>query len=168
MNEKETGNKQIEELLRKAHPPGPSPQLQQRITLAAKNAWNQNETELSWLIPFGRLVASAAATILIIWLTDYYSESSLAQWQNVRFTVAGGQTSGFETLPEIPYSPVMRRLTIFNRRSSMIDTSALNDHIEALRNALDETQPVNNTKPSTPADGGSSLAPNRLSTGFYS
>ncbi|MBN2593706.1 MAG: hypothetical protein JXA81_09385 [Sedimentisphaerales bacterium] len=168
MNEKDIESKQIEELLRKAHLPGPSPQLHERITIAAKNAWNQTETELSWLVPFGRLVASAAASILIIWLADYTSNCSLGQWSSGLARTVNRQPAEIEALPEIPYGPFVRSLVSDNRRSSMIDASALNNHVESLWHILDETLQNGLAEPSAPAGDRSLLIPNPSSDNPYS
>jgi hypothetical protein len=168
MNEKELENKQLEELLKKAHLPELSPQLRQRITAAAKMTWNQNETELPWLVPFRRLAASAAAAIIIIWLANYSSDFALAQWQSVKFPAATEQSPDLESLPEIPYGPFVRRMVSVNRRASTIDASALNDHIGALQNILDEVQQTNTAVPSAPSDGTSHLISNPPNSSSYS
>jgi hypothetical protein len=160
MNEKETENKQFEDFLRKAHLPEPSQQLHERITAAAKRAWNQTPSELPWLIPFSRFVASAAAAIVIIWLANYYNRCTLAQWQSVKFPPAIEQHHDQESLPEIPYGPFVRRLVSVNRRSFIIDASALKEHVETLRLILNEVQQSSTTKPSIPTGGRSSLISN--------
>jgi hypothetical protein len=168
MNEKEAENKQLEDLLRKAHLPEPSQQLHERITAAAKRAWNQTPPELPWLIPFSRLVASAAAAIVIIWLANYYSECTLAQWQSEKFPATIEQHHDQESLPEIPYGPFVRRLVSVNHQSFIINASALNEHVETLRLILNEVQQNIITKPSIPTGGGSSLITNPSHAGLYS
>ena len=168
MNEKEVENKQLEELLSKVHLPEPSPQLRQRITAAAKMTWNQNETEVSWLVPFRRLAASAAAAIIIIWLANYSSDITLAKWQSVKFPAAAEQSPDLESLPEIPYGPFVRRMVSVNRRASTIDASVLSDHIGALQNILDEAQQTNTAAPSAPPDGTSHLISNPPNSSSYS
>lgn len=168
MNDNNTENKQIEDLLRKAHLPEPSPQLHDHITAAAKKAWNQTDTELPWLIPFRRLAASAAAAIIIIWLAHYYSEYTLGQWQPFELPAASEQPAGDEVLPEIPYGRFIKRLAVINRRPSMIDASTLNDHFEALGNILDETQQGGINKPPMPSGGRSRLFSNPPNAGLYS
>jgi hypothetical protein len=168
MNEKNTQNEQLESILRKAHLPEPSPELKERITAEAKRAWNQAPPEMPWLIPFRRLTASAAAAILIIWLANYYSECTLAQWQSGNVPATNNQPTDIEALPEMPYGPFVRRLASFNRQSSTIDTSALNDHVEALRHILDEAQQSSIIKPSAPTGSRSRLIPEPPSKISYS
>jgi hypothetical protein len=168
MNENNAENKQLEDLLRKAQLPEPSPQLKQQIITGAKKAWNQTEAELPWLVPFRRLVASAAAAIIIIWLANYYSECALAQWQSEKFPAVTEQSPGLDSLPEIPYGSFVRRMVSVNRCSSMIDASALNDHIEALRHILNEAQQSRNSRPSEPAGDRSHLISNPANTNSYS
>jgi hypothetical protein len=168
MNEKEAENKQLEELLKKAHLPEPSPQLRQRVIATAKGAWDQTEAELPWLVPFRRLAASAAAAIIIIWLANYSSDFALAQWQSVKFPAATEQSPDLESLPEIPYGPFIRRMVSVNRRAYTIDASALSDHIEVLQNILDESQQSNTAAPSAPSDGTSHLISNPPNSSSYS
>ena len=148
--------------------PGLSPQLQEQITSEAKKAWKQTEAELPWLIPFRRLVASAAAAIVIIWMADYYSESRLAQWQNVKFTISREQPSDLDALTEIPYSPLARHLVSAGRRVSITDASALRSYTETVRSILNESQQNGSSKPSTPAEGRSILLPKQSGFNSYS
>jgi hypothetical protein len=168
MNAKDAENKQLEELLKKAHLSGPSLQLKNQIIIGAKKAWNQTGVELSWLVPIRRLVASAAAAIIIIWLANYYSECALAQWQSEKFPSVTEQSPSLESLPEISYGQLVRRMVSVNRRPSTIDTSVLNDHAEALRRILDEAQQDRITRPSAPSGGRSHLISNPANTSSYS
>jgi len=160
MNAKDAENNRIENFLRKAHLPEPSLPLKERITTAAKRAWSQSPLELPWLIPVRRLAASAAAAVVIIWLANYSSDCTLAQWQFGKSPTASDQPTEIEALPEMPYDPFVRRLASLDRRSCVIDASALNGHIEALRHILDETQQNGTTKPPIPTEGRSGLIPN--------
>jgi len=168
MNNKDAQHERLENLLRKAHLPEPSQKLQERITAAAKSAWNQAPLELPWLIPIRRLVASAAAAVLIIWLANYSSDCTLAQWQFGKIPAASDQPTEIEALPEMSYSPFVRRLASLDRRSSVIDASALNEHIEALRHVLDEAQQSGNAKPPEPDSGRSGLILSPPSANSYS
>jgi hypothetical protein len=168
MNDKDTQNEKLESILIRARLSQPSPHLKERITATAKRAWNQAPPELPWLIPFRRLVASAAAAILIIWLANFSSDHTLAQWQSEKFLTTSNQPPDIEALPEMPYGPFVRGLTSLNRRSSMIDASSLNNHIEALRYVLDEAQQSRITRPSAPAGGRSRLILNQPSANLYS
>lgn len=168
MNDKDMQNERIEELLKRAHMPEPSTHLKEQITAAAKKVWNQESLELPWLIPFRFLTASAAAAIVIIWLANYTSDCSLGQWSSVLVRTVNQQPAEIEALPEIPYGPFVRRLVSDNRRSSMIDASALNNHVESLRHILDETLQSGFAKPPAPAGGRSLLVPNPSSDNSYS
>ena len=168
MNDKDMQNERIEELLRRAHVVQPSTHLKERITAAAKKVWNQESLELPWLIHFRFLAASAAAAIVIIWLANYTSNCSLGQWSSGPVRTVNQQPAEIEALPEIPYGPFVRRLVSDNRRSSMIDVSALNDHVESLRHILDETLQSEFAKPPAPIGGRSLLIPNPSSDNSYS
>ena len=168
MNGKDVENKQLEDLLKKAQLPGPSPQLKKQITTATTKAWNHTGAELSWLVPFRRLVASAAAAIVIIWLANYYSECTLAKWQSEKFPAVTEQSPDLDSLPELPYGSFIGRMVSANRRSSMIDASALNDHVETLRHILDEAQQNGITGPSDRPGGRCHLISNPANTSSYS
>jgi hypothetical protein len=168
MNAKDAENKQLEELLKKAYLSGPSLQLKHQIIIGAKKAWNQTGVELSWLVPFRRLVASAAAAIIIIWLANYYSDCALAQWQSDKFPSVTKQSPGLESLLEIPYGSFVRSMVSINRRPSPIDTSALSDHAEALRHILDEAQQNRIARPSARPGGRSHLISSPANTNSYS
>jgi len=168
MNDKNKQNERLEELLRRAHMPEPSMHLKERITAAAKKVWNQESLELPWLIPFRFLAASAAAAIVIIWLANYTSDYSLDQWSFGLVRTASQRPAEIEALPEMPYGPFVRRLVSDNRRSSMIDASALNDHAEALRQVLDEIRQNGIAEPPAPTGDRSLLIPNPSSDNSYS
>jgi hypothetical protein len=113
-------------------------------------------------------VASAAAAVLIIWLADCASDLTLAKWSSGTVQAVSQQPAGIEVLPEMPYSPFVRRLASLDRRSSVIDASALKDRIEALRHVLDEAQREGPTKPPVPTEGRSRLVPNPSGDNSYS
>jgi hypothetical protein len=158
MNENDN-NKQIEDFLRKAHLPEPSPQLKERITTEAKKIWIQTSSELPWQIPVRRLIVSAAAAVLIIWLTNCSSDYFMVRWQSSRPKMANQQHSDFDALMEIPYSPLARHLVSAGRRLSITDVSTLRNYADTVHNILSESQQNGSSKPSAPAEGRSILLP---------
>ena len=164
MKDKYSENERLENLLKTAHLSEPSPQLKERITAEAKKLWNQSFQELPWLIPFRRLAASAAAAVLIIWLANYSSDRALGRWRSANVLAAIEQPGDFDALPELPYGPFARRLVSVNRRSLVVHTSSLSDHVERVRLILDETRQNGAPAPA----GRSRLIPDRASTDFYS
>jgi len=168
MKDKYSENEQFENLLRRAHLPEPSPQLKQRITVEARKAWNQTAAELPWLIPVRRLVASAAAAVLIIWLANYSSDYSLAQWRSGGPSVARQQLPDLETLPEMPYGPFAKHLVLVGRRSLVIDASALRNYAERVRQILKETQQNGASNEQVPDGGRSRLFPVQPGSDYYS
>jgi hypothetical protein len=133
-------NERIENLLRTVHLTEPSPQLKERITAEAKKLWNQSSAEVAWWIPFRRLAVSAAAAVLIIWLANCSSDLALGRWRSANVLAAIEQPADIDALPELPYGPFARRLVSINRRSLGIDTSSLSDHVEKVRQILDEAR----------------------------
>jgi len=167
MNENDK-NKQIEGFLRKAHLPEPSPQLKERVTTKAKKMWIQTSSELPWQIPVRRLIASAAAAVLIIWLTNSSSDYLMVRWQSNRPKIAYQQHSDLDAMTEIPYSPLVRHLVSTGRRLSITDALALLNYAETLRQVLNESQQNGVSKPSAPAEGRSILLKRQSSFNSFS
>jgi hypothetical protein len=168
MNEKDAQNEQIESILRKAHLPGPSPELKERITASAKKAWHQSLPELPWLIPFGRLAASAAAAILIIWLANSSSDYTLARWRPGGLPVLHQQPPDLDILTETLYGSLVRHLVSSGRKPSMKDASALRSHAETVLRILDEARQSGVSKPPAPTEGRSRLFPTQSGFNSYS
>jgi len=168
MNDKDTQNDQLERFMRKTHLHKPSPELKERITAEATKAWNQTPPELSWQTPVRRLIASAAAAVLIIWLANYSSDYTLSRWQSGGLSVASHQPSDFDAPPEIPYSPIARRLVSTGRKPSITDASALRNYAETVLRVLDETQQNGVPKSPAPVEGRSRLLPTQSGFNSYS
>ena len=167
MNENDK-NKQLEDLLRKAHIPEPSPELKERITTEAKKTWIQTSSELPWQIPVKRLIVSAAAAVLIIWLTNSSSDYLMVRWQSGGTKIANQQRSDPDALTEIPYSRLARYLVLAGRKPSITDASALRNYAETVRSTLSEAQQNGNSKPFAPTDGRSILLPKQSGFNSYS
>lgn len=167
-NEKDIQNEKLESLLRKACLPEPSSELKERITTEAIRVWKQTSVELSWRIPFMRLVASAAAAVFIVWLANFSSDYSMTRWQ------AGGpfamrrQPSELDVLPEMPYGPFVRHLASVSRELPASDASVLRHYVEAVRRLLDEAPQNEILKPPAPAGSRSRLLPDRFNPNSYS
>ena len=155
MNKKDMENDKIEHLLRRTHPSEPSPLLKEQITTEARKAWNQTSLEMPWQIPIRRLVASAAAAVLIISIANFSSDYALKRWlpEDVRATTK--QPPDLEILPDMPYRPFVRHLVSINRRPSMTDASALRNYAERVRQVLNEMQ-QNGVSNQPVQDGGKS------------
>jgi hypothetical protein len=168
MIEKNAENKQIEDLLRKAHLPEPSFKLKERITTEATKTWNQSSLELSWQAPVRRLIVSAAAAVFIIWITNCSSDYALVRWQSGGPKIANQQHSDLDELTEIPYSPLARHLVSARRKPSITEASALHSYAETMLLILDEAQQNGASKPLAPAEGRSLLLPKQSSFNSYS
>ncbi len=161
-------NEQIESLLRRAHVPEPSPQLRQRVTAEARKVWDQTSADIPWQIPLRRLAASAAAAVFIIWLANFSSDYTLAKWRPGGAPVTGQQPIDFDTLPEMPYGPFAKHLAAVDRRSPVIDASALSDYAETVRKLLDETSQNGVPAPAVQPGDSSRLVPDRADARSYS
>lgn len=152
-NENDAKNKRLEALMRKAYLPEPSPQLKERITAEAKKAWTQAASDVPWQIPIRRLAVSAAAAVLAVWLANCSSDYVLGRRMTGGVPVAGrvSDQNDINALPEMPYSPFVRRLVSVHSESSGFDASALIDRAEAYRRILDEA--LQSTFSQPPQDG---------------
>ena len=161
-------NKKIESLLTRAHISELSPQLKQRVTAEARKAWHQTPVEIPWQIPFRRLAASAAVAVFIVWLANFSSDYTLAQWRPGGVSVAAQQSTDFDTLPEMPYGPFAKHLAAVDRRSPVIDASALSNYAESVRKLLDETSQNGVAAPAAQPGDSSRLIPARVNIFSYS
>ena len=166
MNEKE--NDKLEQILKKAHIPEPTPILKERITTEAKKVWNQNSQEIPWQIPARRLLASAAAAVIIMSITNFYNEHTLKRWHFRYNGTTSSQVPDLETLSDIPYRPFVRHLVSVNRKSSFIDASALSDYTKRLQQVLNETQQNGDSNEQIPDGGRSRLFKVQPDSGYYS
>jgi len=161
-------SEQLENLLRKADMPAPSAEVKVRVTAEARKAWNKTWEELSWLVPFRRLTAAAAAAVLVVCLTNYSSDRALDKWRSGQSLAIERWPAGLETVPGMPYGPFARHLATVSRKPAAIDASVLRDYVETVRRALDESP--QNGLPIFPAPAGRSshLVPGRHIAGSYS
>jgi hypothetical protein len=140
MNEKDMENNKLENFLRKVHPSEPSPLLKERITFEAKKAWNQTSTDMPWQIPIRRLVASAAAAVLIISITNLFSDYTLQQWNSRDESTISKHSPDLEVLLETTYSPFVRHLALVDRKPSTHEATSLRDYTERVLQVLNEMQ----------------------------
>lgn len=168
MKDEYSKNEPLENLLRRAHLPEASPELKQRITAEARKVWDQTPADIPWQIPFRRLAASAAAAMFIVWLANFSSDHTLAKWRPGGASVTGQQPSDFDMLPEMPYGPLAKHLASVDRKSRVIDASALSDYVENMRRLLEQTQQNGALMPSVPPGGSSRLVPGRAGANSYS
>ena len=166
MNEKE--NEKLEHILKKTYIPEPTAILKERITIKAKKVWHQSSEEIPWQIPIWRLIASAAAAVLIISIANFYNEHVLKRWHHKDTKTTSKQAPDLDTLPEIPYRPFVRHLVSVNRKSSITDASALRDYTKRLQQALDEMQQNGGSNGQSPEGGRSRLFKVQPDSGYYS
>ena len=161
-------NKNIEDILRKANLPEPSSKLKERIIHEAKITWTQIPSELPWQVPIRRLIVSAAASVLIIWLTNNSSNYLVYQWQSSELKIANQQRFDLDALTEIPYGPLAGHLVSAGRRLSITDASVLRDYAETVRSILSESQQNGISKTSAPTEDRSILLPKQSGLNSYS
>ena len=164
---KDIENDKIEHLLRKAHIPEPSPMLKERITTEAKKVWNQTSAEIPWQIPLRRLVASAAAAVLVISITNFSNDLTLKRWHPGDIRATKEQLPKPEVLPDMPYRPIVRYTVSVKRRPSIPNASALHKYTERLRQILNEMQQNGASNGRVPNGGRSRLFPVQSSLDYY-
>jgi len=167
MNEN-ADNKQIENILRKAHLPEPSPGLKERITAEARKTWTQIPSELPWQTPVRRLIVSAAAAVLIIWLTNSSSDYALVRWRSGGSSITLQHPTNLDALPELSYRPLARHLVSSGRKPSITNASALRNYTETMLRVLSEAQQNGDSKSSAPAESRSDLLIKQSGLNSYS
>ena len=111
---------------------------------ATRKAWKETPAEVPWQIPFRRLAMSAAAAIVIVSSSNYFSSWSVGRWRADRATVARAPlarapaTNSNGTWEE-PYGPFMQHLVAV-RRSSARDPLAVIDSLDRLRRVFEDSQ----------------------------
>jgi hypothetical protein len=164
MSETGRNNNEIERLLRRAKLPEPSAELKERVTSAARKAWNEASPDIPWQVPVRQLAISAAAAMLMVSLANYYGDHMLTGWQPNGSASAVEEPSDSGDWPQTPYSSLVRHLAMMNK--PVRNPSALLEYMEKLREILGEREPPEVPDPGAPAGHRSRLLPTRLN--FYS
>jgi hypothetical protein len=165
---KDIENDKIEHLLKRAHIPEPSPLLKERITTEAKKVWNQTSAEIPWQIPIRRLVASVAAAVLVISITNFSNDRVLKNWRPRDIRATKEQLPKPEVLPDMPHRPFARYTVSVNRKPSIPDNSALRNYTERVRQVLNEMQQNEASNGRVPNGGRSHLFPAQSDSDYYS
>ncbi len=122
----------IERLLKRVRPQEPSAELEERVQCAAQEAWREDTAGIPWRIPILRLALSTAAAAVLVTLANLYGDR--ASYPR-RAPVSAGtyvESCDLDIMGEIPVS--------FTRYAATTDTSALFNHLRAVRETLRETE----------------------------
>lgn len=139
MNEPRSEHDEIERLLRKAHLPGPSSQLHDRVIAAARQVWNRKPAEVPWQVPMRRLAISVAATFLIISAANHFSNRVTSQAQSYTGPVESARSASdnsFDAWVEDP--PYRYRYGSIQPDHHLLDGEVIRNRTESLRRMLDE------------------------------
>jgi len=147
---------EIERLLRRAKLPEPSAEFKERVTRAARQAWDQVAPDVPWQVPFRRLAVSAAAAVLMVSFANYCGNHVRAG-QESRGSVAVEETPDLGDGSQVPYSTLVKHLTMTNR--SVRNPTTLVDYMEKLREMLGENEPPEAPDSGAPVDYRSRLLP---------
>ena len=129
----------IERLLGHARFAAPSSQLHDRVTTAARQAWNRSPVELPWYVPLRRLALSAAATFLIASGANHFV-NRITPLKQPYATSAGPVTrvgNANEDSSVTWSTNTLGRLSSL-RLSRPLDPEAIRRRTETLRRLLDE------------------------------
>ncbi|MEN6426386.1 MAG: hypothetical protein ABFE13_13580, partial [Phycisphaerales bacterium] len=121
-----------ERLLKRARPLEPSDELRERVMDAARRAWKETPAEVPWQIPFRRLAMSAAAAIVIVSSTNFFSDHAVGRWRADRPVVARAPVASAGETWDVPRDPFVQHLVAV-RRASERDPLAVIDSAERMR-----------------------------------
>ena len=168
MNEPRSEHDRIARLLKQAHLPEPSPPLHDRVTTAARQAWDRESTDVPWQIPLRRLALSAAAAVIVVSLANHLSNVAGPRVRPDGPVAASVPNPEFEELAEMVYGPARSRLATDHRKPSVVDGATLRDKMENMRAVLDDLENDGIQAQPAPGGGRSRLLRNRLRLGSYS
>ncbi|PCJ60973.1 MAG: hypothetical protein COA79_07905 [Planctomycetota bacterium] len=84
-------NQKIEDALKKVAFNPPSQNLKESILLAANNEWNKSEDDIiqiqpeqSATIPLFKFILSMAASLFLIFYSNYAAQKSVSPWKNIK------------------------------------------------------------------------------------
>jgi len=163
MNEMDRENNEIERLLRQAKLPKPSAELEERVTSAARQAWDQAASDVPWQIPVRRVAISAAAAVLMISFANYWADRVPAGRPTHEFVASTVETPELDDWLQMPCDRLVRHLT---NRPPAFTSATLRKHMEKVRRVLDESESTEPPDAATPVEYKSRLLPARLN--FYS
>ncbi len=163
MNDMDRENNEIERLLRRARLPEPSAELKERVSGAARQAWDQASPDVPWQVPVRRLVVSAAAAVLMISLANYYADRVPASRPTHEFVASMVETPELDDWLQMPCGRLVRHLT---NRPPAFTSATLREHMEKVRDVLDESESTDPPDAGAPVEYKSRLVPARLN--FYS
>ena len=168
MKDKNSKYERLEARMTQAHVPEPSALLKQRITAEASSVWNQTSGDVSWLVPLWRLSASAAAVVLIVWLTHTSSDYALAQRSGRLPIPVQHRLGDLHTLSDTPYSPLVKHLVLVERGSSVTDASVWHNYVPAIKKFMEEPEQNRTSNPVSLPQGRSRLMPGQIGVTSHS
>jgi len=168
MNENHSDYEQLERLMKRAHMPEPLDQLKQRITAEAGEVWQQTATEVPWQVPVKRLLGSAAAAVLIISLSNILYDHAPSRFSSGTQSDSIQRLADLDARPEMPHSPLVKRLVSSERSSPVSDVTAWRNYLETMRQVLGEPEQHGSSLPASSSGGSSCLFPERSGTNVHS
>jgi hypothetical protein len=168
MNETNAEHERIERLLKQARLPEPPSPLHDRVTTAAKQAWDQTPTDVPWQVPLRRLALSAAAAVIVVSLANHLGNVAEPRAHPRGPVAASISNPDVEEMAEMVYSPSRYRLATDRRRISEMGGATLRNKMENIRAVLEELENNGIQAQPTPSGGRSRLLRNRRRLGAYS
>jgi hypothetical protein len=167
MNASDPEHERIDRLFRRAYLPEPSAQVKDRVTKAARHAWDRASQDIPWRIPLRRLSLSAAAAVVVVALANHLGEVSGPRARPDDPRPASALNPEVEKLVKMVYGSVRGRLVTNGRRPSAVDGATLRDRMENIRAVLDEMEDDRIQAQPAPDGGRSRLPRNPRCLGSY-
>ena len=168
MSETDLDRDKIERLMKAARLPGPSDALKARVIEATQKVWRRDSIDIPARILLRRLVASAAAAVIVVALADRYSDRTVPPWRPGDIAAAYQEPFELEVFLESPHSAATPHRRVRGRQPAAIDASALRGHVERFREILSETLGDGEMRSSTSIEGRSRMIPTRPDFDLYS
>jgi len=168
MKDSNAKHEEIARVLAEARLPEPSVDLRNRVTKAARAAWNEGPANVPWQIPLRRLALSATAAVVVVALANHLGDVPGPRARPNDPVAASVPSPEVEKLAEMVYGPARSRLTTDGRRSSTVDGATLRERIENIRAVLDDLKNDGTQAQPAPGGGRSRLLRYRVYLGPYS
>jgi len=168
MKDSDAKHDEIARLLATMRVPEPSEQLRNRVTEAARAAWNEGPADVPWQIPLRRLALSAAAVLLITSLTNRLTDPARSRPPTSTPVATGVPSPELDDLTEAVYGPLRRRLRVNLGKPPGVEAATLRNRLETEYRLLNEIENSRNQTPPTPGAGRSRLPQCQPDMALYS
>ncbi len=167
MNGPSERHRRIEDIMKCAQFPKPSEELKNRVIGTAKEAWDQPPQDIPWRIPLRRLVISTAAALTLISAANSFSDMVIARTLSKRSNTVNENPTDINALSDMP-DALKYRWVRTGYQPTSTDPQYLIEHVEAVRQMLQEDHPKEPAEPIPPANGRSQKIINPIHMNVWS